>query len=297
MTEFPMGQGLAGHYGGLPDEFSDYAASEIVLLPVSFDKTTTYQKGSDKGPDALIEASRHLELYDIETDSEVYLKGIHTARSILLETSKEMLNEVYNQVYKYIRDEKFVITLGGEHSISSAPIKAHADSFKNISILQLDAHADLQDAYEGNPYSHASVMRRVQKSDSVSNIVSVGIRSMSIEEKKAQESTTTFFSHDIHEQDDWIEKVVNQLNDKVYITLDLDVFDPAIMPSTGTPEPGGLNWNQVMKLLRHVILKKNLIGCDVVELCPNPNNLAPDFLAAKLIYKILSYKFHLFLTK
>lgn len=293
MKETPVGQGhgVAGRFGGLPDEFATLANAKIVVLPVGFDQTTSYQQGTDKGPAALIEASRNLELYDIETDSEVYEQGIHTAPGVHAKTSQEMLDQLYQRTANYLKQDKFVVTLGGEHSISSAPIRAHADHYGEITVLQFDAHADLQDAYEGNPLSHASVMARVQELPNVTKIVSVGIRSMSSEELKNLDRAHTHFAHDIHNSPQWIDRVLEQLTGNVYITFDLDVFDSSIMPSTGTPEPGGLDWPQVTRLLRRVFESGKVVGLDIVELCPNPHNLAPDFLAAKLLYKCLSYQF------
>ena len=289
MMEIEHGHGIAGRYAGLPDPYGSEVSSQIVILPVLFDKTSTYQKGSDKGPEALIEASRNLELYDIETDSEVYLKGIYTDRSIQVETSEEMLRLTYNRTKEWLLKNKFVVTIGGEHSISYAPIKAHAEHYKKLTVLQLDAHTDLQPAYENNPWSHASVMARVKEIPQVSTLVSVGIRSMSHEELPFLERSNVFFAHNLERMK--AEHVLQKLASPVYITIDLDVFDSSLMPSTGTPEPGGISWNQAMSLLKRVIQEKNVVGCDVVELCPNPYNLAPDYLAAKLIYKLLSYKF------
>lgn len=238
----------------------------------------------------MIEASRNLELYDIETDYEVYLQGIYTAGPVCAETSLAMLSETEKRTKELIKNGKFVVTLGGEHSISYAPIKAHTEHFGPLTVLQFDAHADLQPAYEGNPWSHASAMARVKELPNVAKIVSVGIRSMSSEELPLLDAPNTFFAHRL-EGDGWIEEVVSRLTENVYITFDLDAFDASLMPSTGTPEPGGLFWNPTMKLLRRVMEERNVVGCDVVELLPNPGNVAPDYLAAKLIYKILSYRF------
>lgn len=287
--EIGEGHGIAGRYAGLPDPYGDEAHSRIIILPVPFDGTTTYQKGTDKGPAAIIEASRNMELYDIETDSEVYLKGIHTDRPVREKTSEKMLQQAYDRAKKWIGKNKFVMTVGGEHSISYASIRAHAEHYGALTVLQLDAHADLQPAYEGNPWSHASVMARVKEIPGVSKIVSVGIRSMSHEEKRYADSARTFFAHEL--EGPWIDRVLEAIDGLVYITFDLDVFDSSLMPSTGTPEPGGIDWNQAMRLLRRVAEEKNIVGCDVVELCPNPYNVAPDYLAAKLIYKLLSYRF------
>lgn len=286
------GTGVAGHFGGLPDEFSGSEAA-VVILPVPFDLTTTYQKGSDRGPAALIEASRNLELYDIETSSEPYTIGIRTGAPIIEKTSEAMLDAAYRAVAKELDAGRFVVTLGGEHAISQAPIKAYAEKYPGLSILQLDAHADLHPAYEGDPLSHASVMARVQEIPGISSLVAVGIRSMSSAELSRQEqsNTHTYFAHQIHDNDVWMDRAIEALGDTVYITLDLDVFDPSIMPSTGTPEPGGLAWYQTLKFLRRVAEERHVVGFDIVELLPNPNNPAPDFLAAKLLYKLLGYIF------
>lgn len=294
MPNFPIGQGhgVEGNYGGLTEEFSDLLQSRVVILPVPFDLTTTYQHGTQDGPDALIEASRNLELYDIETNSSVYQVGIHTAHAVKGKSSEEMQRELYRRTNEYLSHGKFVVTLGGEHSISYAPIKAHAEKFPGLTVLQIDAHADLQEAYEGNPWSHASVMARVREIPQISSITAVGIRSMSDEEAKATDYKKTFFAHQLDLEGRWIDQVVNQLGNQVYITFDLDGFDSSLMPSTGTPEPGGLFWNQAMALLKRVAEKKKIVGFDVVELCPSSENIAPDYLAAKLVYKILSYHYH-----
>ena len=291
----PVGQGhgTAGKFGGLPEEFSTFENAEIVILPVPFDLTTTYQQGADLGPAALIEASRNLELYDIETDSQVYLKGIATLDPLLASSCDAMRDSLYKRVRDSLQRQKFVVTLGGEHSISYAPIKAHAEFFPGMSVLQLDAHADLQAAYEGNPWSHASVMARVREIPSISSIVAVGIRSMSIEERAALQPDHTFFSHQLDEGDKWMEQACQKLADQVYITFDLDAFDSSLMASTGTPEPGGLYWNQAMRFLKYVAARKHIIGFDVVELCPIKGHVAADYMAAKLVYKLLSYKYYL----
>lgn len=290
--DLPIGQGhgVEGRFLGLQDPYGDRKSAKIAILPVPYDKTTTYQHGSDRGPAAIIEASRNLELYDIETHSEAYLHGIYTADPVEMETSEKMLSEVYRRTLELIDEGKFVCTLGGEHSISYAPIRAHADRYGPLSVLQFDAHADLHPAYERNPWSHASVMARVKELPKVEKIVSAGIRSMSSEELHLLDIANTFFAHQL-EGDIWMDVLLERLSERVYITFDLDAFDASLMPSTGTPEPGGLFWNQAMKLLARVIKEKTVVGLDVVELLPNPDMVAPDYTAAKLIYKILSYRF------
>lgn len=290
MTNPVEGHGLEGRYGGLPDPFSNESFAKVAILPVPFDLTTSYQHGTDKGPEAIIEASRNMELYDIETHSQVYLKGIWTAPPVKEDSSEKMLSELEKRTAELIKKDKFVVTLGGEHSISFAPIKAHADHYGPLTVLQFDAHADLHPALDGNPLSHGSVMARVKELPNVEKVVSIGIRSMSHEELPLLESANTFFGHQLNGTD-LIETIISRLSQNVYITFDLDAFDSSLMPSTGTPEPGGLFWNPTMKILKHVFEERNVIGCDIVELLPNPSNVAPDYLAAKLIYKLLSYRF------
>ncbi|MEM4359908.1 MAG: agmatinase [Candidatus Bilamarchaeaceae archaeon] len=277
------------NFCGLPKEYSDYSKAAIVILQVPFDKTSTWGKGADKGPRAIIDASRNLELYDIETGSEVCEKGIATLKPISAATVEKLVDATYKRVRELLADKKFVVTLGGEHSVSIGPIKAHAEAFRDISILHLDAHGDRRDFYMGSKYNHACVIARVR--EFTENIVSVGIRSMDSSELKLVERDKIFYAHEIYNSEDWIPNVVEKLTDNVYITIDLDVFDPSIMPSTGTPEPGGLGWYQVDHLLKAVTERRNVLGFDIVELAPVKTDRAPDFLAAKLVYKLLSYKF------
>jgi agmatinase len=277
------------NFGYLPKDYSDPDNAGIVIIPVAYDGTSTWLKGADKGPAAIIEASTNMELYDIETDSEVYKKGIFTEQIIGGEISTaEMIETVTETVRYYLDRNKFIVVIGGEHSVSIGSIKAHTGRYNNLTVLQLDAHSDLREEYNGSKYNHACVMARVKE---LCPIVQVGIRSMDYSEKKSLDSSGTFFAKDIYNNTDWIKNVISKLSDNVYITIDLDAFDPSIMPSTGTPEPGGLLWYDVLALLKVVAEKKNIVGFDVVELCPDTKNKAPDFLAAKLIYKLLSYKF------
>jgi len=279
------------NFGYLPEEYSNPEDAGIVIIPVAYDGTSTWVKGADKGPAAIIQASANMELYDIETNSEVYKKGIFTEETISGEVSTaEMIKAVAGVVEYYLEKNKFTVVIGGEHSVSIGSIKAHTGRYANLTVLQLDAHTDLREEYNGSKYNHACVMARAKE---LCPIVQVGIRSMDYSEKESLDSSKTFFAKDIYNNTDWIKKVISRLSDNVYITIDVDVFDPSIMPSTGTPEPGGLFWYDVLALLKAVSGKKNIVGFDVVELCPGEENKAPDFLAAKLIYKLLSYKFEL----
>ena len=278
------------NFGGIPQSLSAYENSPVVILPVPFDATSTWIKGADRGPDAILEASANMELYDIETDSEVYLKGIHTAVPIMEKRSPEALaGEVHKAVSHFLEDGKFVVTLGGEHSVTIGAVKAFAEKIPGLCVLQIDAHTDLRQEYEGSQFNHACVMARVRE---WCPIVQVGIRSMDVLEKPYVNKESIFYAKDIvggHQG--WIDDVIEKLDYKVYVTIDLDGFDPSIVPATGTPEPGGLGYYDVINLMRKLIVKKKLVGFDVVELCPIENNKASDFLASKLIYQLLSYQF------
>jgi len=277
------------NFGCLPAEYSNPETAEIVIIPVAYDGTSTWMKGADKGPAAIIEASANMELYDIETDSEVYKRGVFTDDAIAGEISTaEMIDAVSETVQDHLGRGQFTVVIGGEHSVSIGAIKAHAERYENLTVLQLDAHADLREEYNGSKYNHACVMARVRE---LCSVVQVGIRSMDASEKERLDASRMFFAERLRTDADWIGKVVSILSDDVYVTVDLDVFDPAIMPSTGTPEPGGLLWYDVLALLKAVADEKRIVGFDVVELCPDNRNKAPDFLASKLIYKLLSYKF------
>ena len=277
------------NFADIPAEYCDPATASIVIVPVPYDATSTWLKGADKGPKALVDASVNLELYDIETDFEVYRRGIFVDEPVEGRTlPEEMVEAVRCRVFSHIGRGTFTVVVGGEHSVSIGSVAAYAQTQHDMTVLQLDAHSDLRDEYLGSRYNHACVMARIRE---LCPIVQVGIRSMDICEKKHIRQDKVFFAEDICRCNNWIERVVAQLSRKVYVTIDLDVFDPSIMPSTGTPEPGGLSWYQVLALLRAVCRQKNVVAFDVVELCPNEINKAPDYLAAKLVYKLLSYKF------
>ncbi len=283
-----MSASPTANFGGLPPEYSGAAGSRVVIVPVPYDGTSTWVKGADKGPAAILSASANMELYDIETNSQPYLDGIFTDEAVTEDRCPEaMVEAVRHRVQGHLANRKLTVVVGGEHSVSVGAVQAYAGRYPGLSVLQLDAHTDLRDEYEGSKYNHACVMARIRE---LCPIVQVGIRSMDISEKPALIKDRVFFAHDIHDRLTWIDKVVAQLTEQVYLTIDLDAFDPSIMPSTGTPEPGGLGWYQVLTLLKAVCRRRTVVGFDVVELCPVKTNWAPDFLAAKLIYKILSYR-------
>lgn len=278
-------------FAGIPEHFARLEESEVVLVPVPYDGTSTYGKGADKGPEAIFDAAENMELYDIETNSEVYREGIYIAPTVTEDASPEaMCDAVEKTIDQYIEMNKFVTMLGGEHSVSIGSIQAFNKRYKDLTVLQLDAHSDLRPSYHGSECNHACALHKASKE---TNLVQVGIRSMDTVELPFLNQDKLFTSYYIRSNESWQDDVLEQVGKNVYITIDLDAFDPSIMPSTGTPEPGGLLWNETLDLLKKVFKKSNVVGFDIVELAPQEGNPAPDFLAAKLYYKLLSYKFNL----
>ena len=270
----------------MPEQYAAYGQAEFVLLPVPYDGTSTFVKGADKGPQALIDASDSIELYDVEEEIEVYYQGIHTAPPVKeLASPEQMVETVKRRVRAYLRDGKTPIVLGGEHSVSIGSVMAYSEKYPNLSVLQLDAHADLRNEYHGSPYNHACVMKRVRE---CCPVVQVGIRNVCIEEKPELDPASTVYAHQLHTDVHWMERAVSHLTNQVYLTIDLDAFDPSVLPSTGTPLPGGMTWRQVIDFVDYVNKHKEIVGFDVVELCPNPQEKSSDVLAAVLVYKIIS---------
>ena len=288
---------LPHNFMGLDEDASDFARAKSVILPVPYESTTSYGGGTSAGPGAILEASRYIELYDQELDAEPWESGICTLPQLQLtgagpEEAMGELRQAYDRLLE-AAPNKFIIALGGEHSISSAPILSWAKRLKGerMTVLQFDAHTDLRPEYEGTKYSHAAVMHQVRENV---DLVAVGIRALTRDEArlaKNSDEISVFYADHIHEGDAWMDKVVERLTENVYISFDVDCFDPSLVPSTGTPEPGGLMWYPVMKLLRRVFQATNVRAADIVELAPIPGLHAPDFLVAKLIYKMIGYKF------
>jgi agmatinase len=263
--------------------------AKIVLIPVPYDGTSTWGKGADKGPQAFLTASENMELYDIETNTEVFEQGIHLSDPITENSSPEhVVNLVHKTTKEYIKRNKFVTLIGGEHSISIGSIRAFNECFEYLTVLHIDAHADLRESYNGSKFNHACA---VHEASNTTNLVQVGIRSMDAIEKTFMDEEKSFFAHDMVNDEYWMDKALDAMTNTVFITFDLDALDPSIMPSTGTPEPGGLFWYETLDFLKRVFEEKNVVGFDMVELCPNPADKSSDFLAAKLYYKMLSYKF------
>ncbi|GER58244.1 agmatinase [Patiriisocius marinus] len=276
-------------YAGIPKENAALETAKIVLIPVPYDGTSTFQKGADKGPEAFLHASENMELYDIETETEVYKQGICLLDPITENSSPEaMVAAVHAQTKEMILRNKFVTVFGGEHSISIGTIRAFNECFDDLTVLHIDAHADLRKEYEGTACNHACA---VYEASQTTNLIQVGIRSMDVAETTVMDPEKTWFAHDMVNDEYWIDNVIEALGNNVFITFDLDAFDPSIMPSTGTPEPGGLFWYETLAFLKQVFEEKNVVGFDIVELMPREEDKSSDFLAAKLYYKMLSYKF------
>jgi agmatinase len=284
--------GDASVFGGAipaPPRFDTAAA---VILPVPFDRTTSYVPGTRNGPREIIQASSHMELWDEEMRVDIHGAGIYTLPEMELPFGdmSRCLDEIQRVAGELLERDKFLVTLGGEHSITPPLVAAAARRHRGLHVLQIDAHADLRDSFMGTPFNHACAMRRTLEHAPVSQ---VGIRSMSTEEAEAAPSINPriFYDHDLRRAPDWMDRVVASLGDPVYITIDCDGLDPAIMPAVGTPEPGGLSWYEATALLRRVFEQRRVVACDLVELCPIPGLVAPNFLCAKLIYKMLTYRF------
>lgn len=259
----------------------NYATAKVVIFPVPYSSTTCWKTGTNEGPRALIEASRHMELYDIESKKDASKEGIFTLPFLAPSKNSpaEVVDQIKEVVFKILSDKKFPLVLGGEHSISLGAVQAFKEKFGDFSVLQIDAHSDLRDEFEGTKFHHACVMKRIK--DLGVSVTQVGIRSSSEDEKRGE---NIFFAPNVP-----IDKIIATLKEKVYLTFDLDGLDPSIMPSTGTPEPGGLAWYETLNLIKEISKQRKIIGADVVELDPIPGLLAPDFLAAKLVYKIINY--------
>jgi agmatinase len=291
--------GIKGNFLGIEKEISSFDSSRIVVLPAPYEHTVSYGGGTRRGPAGILKASQYVEFYDEELDRELCRDvGIATLPPLLFgrKVDAQALKAIYQTVRGLLQADKFVVTLGGEHTISWAPVKAHLERYPGLSVLQFDAHSDLRDEYQGSRYSHACVMARIAEIVDPARIVQVGIRAQCIEEARfiRDRGITTLYAHDIrrrHSEQDWQDAVLERLTEHVYVTFDVDGFDPSIMSSTGTPEPNGLFWAEVMHLLQRVAGRHLIVGCDVVELAPVNGQAHPDLTAAKLTYKLMNYAF------
>ena len=289
---FDYDQMTLGEFGGTTPTTTDFDHARVVILPVPLDRTTSYVPGTRNGPHEILVASSHMELWDEETQTDVHSIGIFTLPEMDFPfgTMDEVTREIRRVAGELVNRDKFPVILGGEHSITPAVVGAVAAKYPGLSVLQIDAHADLRESFMGTRHNHACAMRRTLE---FAPATQVGIRSLSVEEATDVPSLPTriFYDFDMRNDPDWMNRVVDSLTDTVYVTIDVDGLDPAIMPATGTPEPGGLSWYEALALLRRVIARRTVVGCDLVELSPIGGNVAPNFLCAKLIYKILSYRF------
>ena len=273
------------HFLDMDDEFLQLESAAYVLLSVPYDGTSTFVKGADKGPQAILNASDSLELYDVQYDTDVSKAGVYTDHHDYdLSTPEAMVKSVYGRVSHFLDMGKHVAMVGGEHSVSVGAIRAMSERFPDLTVLQIDAHADLRDEYHGSPYNHACVMRRAQE---CARVVQVGIRSVCEEEQCNIVPENIFYAHNIVGRTGWEDEVVERLTGNVYISFDLDGLDPSILPATGTPLPGGLQWYPTLNLLEKVFRARRVVGFDVVELCPQEGNVVSDVLAASLVYKMM----------
>jgi len=279
-------------FGGALPTRPSFDDSSVVILPVPVDRTTSYVGGTRNGPHDILLASSHMELWDDEMRADIHGVGLFTLPEMELPFGEmqAVVDEIERVAYEVIGRDKFLFTLGGEHSITPPLVSATARKHSNLSVLQIDAHADMRDAYMGSPHNHACAMRRALEHASLTQ---VGIRSLSTEEAEAlpRLNTQVFYDVDMRKDPDWIDAVVETLGDNVYVTIDVDGMDPAIMPATGTPEPGGLSWQEITSLLRATAERRKIVAADIVELSPIPGMVAPSFLCAKLVYKLLTYRF------
>ena len=274
----------------IPDEFSSYSNSKVAVLPFPYEKTTSYIKGTERGPGAIIRASSQIESYD-EEFGDICEIGICTLKPLKTDAKPElMVQEAAKNIKKLLADGKFIAVLGGEHSITSGVVSAFKEKFEDMSVLQIDAHSDLREEYQDSRHSHACAMKRVIE---ICPVVPVGIRSMSGDEAKfaSQNNYKIFWAKDIIGNDGWFDDAISLLSKNIYITLDLDGLDPSIIPSVGTPEPGGLQYYQLLRFLKKVFEKRNVVGFDIVELCPNEHDISSDIAAARILYKMIGYKF------
>ena len=279
-------------FGGALPVRRSFADSDVVVLPVPVDRTTSYVSGTRNGPHEILQASSHMELWDEELKVDVHGVGIYTLPEMELPFGEmePLVEEIERVAYEIIGRGKFLVTLGGEHSITPPLVSAAARKYPGLSVLQIDAHADMRDAFMGTAHNHACAMRRALE---YARVTQVGIRSLSTEEAEVlpRLNTTVFYDVDMRRNPKWIDAVVETLENDVYVSVDVDGLDPAIMPSTGTPEPGGLSWTEITALIRATAHRRRIVGADFVELSPIPGLVAPNFLVAKLIYKLLTYKY------
>jgi agmatinase len=275
-------------FAGVSDGRDNLDAARVVVLPVPYDSTVEYRSGTREGPGAIIDSSLYMELFDAELNADISQIGIHTLPELRPDMSspERMVQRVESVVSNLLKGDKLIAMVGGEHTLTVRSVKAYQDKFPEISVLQLDAHADLRDQYMGTPYNHATVMRRIWE---ICPFVQAGVRSLSREEHAFIEDKGLEVVYAEPWDSKGIDRIVSTLSPQVYVSVDLDVFDPSLMPAVGTPEPGGLSWQEVLEILYAVALRKDIVGFDVVELCPAQGPASCPYIAAKLVYKLIGY--------
>lgn len=283
----------AKNFLGLEERYADLLGARAAILPIPYEATTSYLHGSQHGPAAILTASQQVEFFDDELDLEPRDAGITTLEPLAFKrlSHEAALAHIRQSAARVMEAEKFLVSLGGEHSITIPLVQAANEMFDNLSVLQLDAHSDLRDSYEGSKFNHACVMARVNETCPFAGI---GLRSGILGERKSiRKDARLVYAREMAGDSEWQDAVLNTLTDNVYLTIDLDFFDPAVMPAVGTPEPGGFNWYETLAFLRRVFREKHVVAADVVELLPMPHQIHADFFAAKLVYKLIAYKFYL----
>ena len=275
-------------------ELYAYESSKYVIQPVPYEHTSSYLAGSAKGPGAIISASQFVELYDEELDTETFRQcGIATLPALKFSKSTvdaKAVELIEKSTDRLLNDGKYVVSLGAEHTVTYGFVKSFAKKYKNLTVLQIDAHSDLRQSYHNNIYSHASVMKRIH--DMGINLVQIGIRAQCIEEAqliKSSKKINTFYAHTIRNDAKWMSKALAACTENVYLTIDADGFDPSIMPAVGTAEPRGLFWEETLQFLKQVIQKKNVVGFDIVECAPMKGNILSEYTLAKLAYRLIGY--------
>jgi agmatinase len=298
-SEGLMSSSNSKNYFGLSEDYSSRDNSRVAIVPVPYEATTSYGKGTKDGPKAMLEASQQVELFDDELWIEPFKIGIHTMEAVQVEAltseSENAFSGLADSIKPLVHSDKFPILLGGEHSLTLGGVKGCLEKYPNLSVLQLAAHSNLRSSYDGNSHSHASVGFQVYKALSNPAMTQVGIRNISWEEvawmEEEEPNISIFWARNQNKWD--VSEIINTLSNDVYLSISVDALDCGIMPATGAPEPGGMDWYQLMEVIKLVCVRKNVVAADITELSPIKGMHAPNFLAAKLLYKLIGYRFAL----
>lgn len=276
-------------YAGIPEKYAKIDTSKVVLIPVPYDGTIDWKKGAANGPKAFLDASEHMELYDIETDTEVYKNGIFIAEPVTeTDSPDKLVRAVHASTKEYIRKNKFVTLIGGEHSVSIGSIRAFNECFDSLTVVQVGAHANLRKEFDGSVYNNACALSEASQT---TNLVQIGIRSMDSIEKTSVDEDKIFYAHEMVSDDYWMENALDVMTGNVFLSFNINALDVSLIRSSSYPEPGGLFWYETLEFLKKLFKEKNVVGLEITDLCPNENDKASDYITAKLFYKMLSYKF------